>query len=444
MGRKSAPPPPMPDYQAIARQQAEAQTDLTNQQTWANRPTVNTPWGTQSWQASAGTDPSTGRPITQWTQNVSLSPQQQAALDSQMAVQTGLSQQAQNFLGRVGDTMNTAPNWGNLPQGGQVPQAGQLSTGAQPGQLVTNPGDAPQLRSQVGASGDYVSRAGDAAFAQARSRLDPQFAQQGADLESRLLSRGIARDSEAWNREVGNLDRARTDAYDTAQRSALQLAGSEAARMQGMDINAANLSQQDFGNMMALAAFGNQAQGQQFGQNQAAAQFGNQAQAQQFQQGLQGADLASRLRQQGISEMQMQRAQPLNELNALLSGQQVDNPSFPQFTNAAQGTAANQMQAEQLGYRGQLDSYNAMIGNQNARDSTAASNAAGLASLAFLAFSDRGIKRKIRAIGRTARGTTVYSYEINGKPQVGVIAQEAPREAVFNIGGVYAVDYSKV
>lgn len=450
MGKKSAPPPPpVPDYQGISQQQAQAQTDLTNQQTWANRPNINTPWGAQSWEASQGTDPSTGRPITQWTQNVSLSPQQQAALDSQMAVQTGLSQQAQSFLGRVGNTMNAPADWSGLPPAGAVPQAGQVQTGVQGTNIQTSAGQAPQLRTQMGGANQYASQAGDAAFAQAKSRLDPQFAQMGGDLESKLVARGIARGSDAWNREMGNLDRARTDAYDTASRSATQLAGSEAARMQGMDLNAANFGntagQQGFQNQMALAAFGNQAAGQQFAQNQAQAQFGNQAQAQNFQQGMQGSDLQSRLRQQGISEMQMQRSQPLNELNALLSGQQVGNPAFPQFQSAGVGTAPNAMQAAQLGYQGNIDQYNAMIGSQNAQNQTAAQNAGSLASLAaMIAFSDRALKRNIKPLWRTERGTQVYSYTINGKPAIGVLAQESPRESVVAIGDLFAVDYSKV
>jgi hypothetical protein len=50
-------------------------------QNYANRPTINTPWGSQSWQTQAGIDPSTGQSVTQWTQNTNLTPQSQAALD---------------------------------------------------------------------------------------------------------------------------------------------------------------------------------------------------------------------------------------------------------------------------------------------------------------------------------------------------------------------------
>jgi hypothetical protein len=447
----------------------------------------------------------TGKPREDWTQNVTLNPEQQAAMDSQMAVQTGLSGQAQQFLGRVNEAYQQPYGWGNLPasagpvQGGQLTQGvtpaalntgqiqgGPLTTGLSPTALNTQQFQGPQFQGGVGGSGQYASRAGDALYSQLTSRLDPQFQQRTGDLESKLVNQGIARGSEAWDRESGNLERARTDAYGNAGAQAAQMAGAEASRLQGMDVTAGQFgnqaAQQGFQNQLAgqqaqnqalnqqfaqqaqAGQFGNQAQqqawqqalggqqaqnqalSQQFTQQAQAGQFGNAAQQQQWQQGMAGADLQNRLRQQGISEEQMQRSQPLNELNALLSGQQVGNPQFPSFNSAAQGTAANQLGAANMGYQNQLDQYNAMINGQNQQQQNAIQGGVGLGTLAMMAFggSDRIWKTNIRPISKTKRGTTIYAFTMGGREQIGVIAQESPKDAVVDFGGVLVVDYSKV
>src|SRR3990172_3716783 len=124
MGKKSAPAPP--DYASIAQQQAGASQEQTAQQNWANRPTVNTPWGSQTWNASSTIDPSTGKPVTSWEQNIQLSPQQQQALDSQMAIQQGRSQGAQSLLNQSISAFQNPIDYGSLPQGAQSVQAQQL------------------------------------------------------------------------------------------------------------------------------------------------------------------------------------------------------------------------------------------------------------------------------------------------------------------------------
>jgi hypothetical protein len=496
MGKKSRPaPPPAPDYVGLARQEAEAnQRNLTNQ-TWANRPTINTPWGSQTWEATEGVDPATGQRVTQWTSNITLSPQQQAALDSQMAVQMGLSNQAQQFLGRVGAAMGQPFDWSSLPAAatGLTPQltgtGPALQTSFASGGPITNQiGDAGEiarafagggpLRKSVGGSGDYVSQAGDALYNQARSRLDPQFQQREADLEASLLNRGIVRGSEAWNREFDNLNRHRTDAYNDAAFRAAQLAGAEAARLQGMDIHAGQFQnqaagqefnqnaalahfqnqaqQQAFNQLAQRAAFQNQAAGEAFNQNAALAQFQNQAlqhmfanqlaaNQQNFHQLQQQQEFQQRLRQQAIAEQQMARSQPLNELNALLTGQQVGMPQMPSFHSAGMAATPNLLGAANMGYNAALGAYNAELANQQAARQGlfgAIGTAANIARM--FGFSDRRLKSRVHRIGTTARGTPLYIYNMHGRTQIGVLAQEAPPHAVIEIGGLLAVDYNEV
>lgn len=71
---------------------------------------------------------------------------------------------------------------------------------------------------------------------------------------------------------------------------------------------------------------------------------------------------------------------------------------------------------------------------------------ASLAAGAAASGSDRRFKTDIIQIGTTPGGTPLYSYRYKwgGGPQIGVMADEAPAEAVFYRNGYGFVDYSKV
>jgi hypothetical protein len=112
----------------------------------------------------------------------------------------------------------------------------------------------------------------------------------------------------------------RNDAYQTAMNNATAQASADASRVQGMDLNAAN--------------FGNTAQNQIFGQNLNAANFGNQAQQQDFAQQMNMSNYQNTLRQAQFAMQQQERLQPLNEMNALITGQQVGMPQMPTFNQA--------------------------------------------------------------------------------------------------------------
>src|SRR3954471_8470218 len=78
--------PAAPDYTGAARAQADSSKEVTRDATYANRPTINTPWGSQTWTSGSQIDPSTGQSVTDWTQNINLNPQAQEALNSQQAI----------------------------------------------------------------------------------------------------------------------------------------------------------------------------------------------------------------------------------------------------------------------------------------------------------------------------------------------------------------------
>lgn len=126
MSKGSAPP--APDYTGAAQETAKGNLQNLNQQTWANRPTQVTPWGTSSWTTStdnaayqralsdwqaSGFDPKTkpdASTFTTWTNNVTLSPQEQAALNSQQQIQQNQSQLAQGLQGQVQSQMQNGFN----------------------------------------------------------------------------------------------------------------------------------------------------------------------------------------------------------------------------------------------------------------------------------------------------------------------------------------------
>ena len=192
--------PEAPDYRGAAEEQGQASQAATTQQTWANRPTLNTPWGSMSWEAGQQRDPATGQMVTSWTGNLGLTPDQQSALDSQQRMQLGRSQMAEGLIGQTGEQLGTPLDFASA---GQARQAGE-----------------------------------DAIYGRMSSRLDPQWGERERALESRLISQGLQPGTEAYDNAMGDLGRQRTDAYSDAMYRAIEGGGNEAARQQGLDLGA--------------------------------------------------------------------------------------------------------------------------------------------------------------------------------------------------------------
>jgi hypothetical protein len=224
------------------------------------------------------------------------------------------------------------------------------------------------------------------------------------------------------------------------------------------------VGQQNNANALANAQFANQAAGQQFGQNisaaqlanQAAAQntgnaanlaaFGNQSVGQQFQQGLANAQLGNQAQQQGFQQQAYNQMQPINVINALRTGSQVQNPSYAQSAQMPQVAGADMLGATQQG-------YNAQIANVNAQNAASGGFMGGLMNLggAYL-MSDENLKTDIKRIGTHDLGMGIYSYSYKdgyNLPtgiQVGVMAQEVekviPEAVIVTDSGFKAVNYA--
>ena len=419
---KSAPK--APDYEAAAREQAQSSREVTEQQTWANRPDQVTPFGTQSWSNELQWDPSTQQYLNRWTQNTTLNPLSQEALDSQMRLTRDRSQLAEGLTGRMQNEYGQRMAWEGFDPLAATPEAQQYNVGQLQGSVDTS-----NLQG-VDPSQRYYQQAGDAAYNQWAQRAMPAQAAETDAARTRLYNMGLKEGDPAYDAEMAKVRMSQGDQQRQAAFDATKMAGAEASRMYGMDQGTRNMQMQE---LMQQAQLGNQA-----AQQQLQMQMG--AGAQQYGQQLSSANYQNQLRQQQIAEAMQQRGFSLNEINALLTGQQVGMPSMPGFQNAGRAEGTQNLQAAQMTGQANLDAF-------NAQQSATQGMMSGIGSIAggFM-MSERAFKRRIRRVGSTPGGTPLYSFQyvIGGPRRIGVMADEVPADAVINIAGVRFVNYSKV
>lgn len=483
-------------------------------QTNANRVNQVGPSGSIEWV----TDPTTGQKV----QKTSLTPEGQAALDAQNRITAGRSNAAADMLPGVTGGLSTPLDWGQMPTAptgapgsptfGRVGAGPNLTTDfgkidpntlAGVGQAQASSSSAQQAKeydlqkdldySSLGAMPEADDatrkRVEDAMFAQAKSRLDPQWEQTRREALDRRYAMGQREGDPSFNGTEDTLGRAQNDAYNQAIYSSIEKGGAEQSRLfdmamakrqqgvgeinnQGNFRNSAlmNQYQQGLGNAQmgtqvgmnnannatsvananasraqtgALAGLDYNRQGQVLG-NQALQQgfqnditstgFNNQVGQQDFTNSLQGQDQQMKIREQAIQDALRQRYTGLNEMNAMLSGQQVNpNPSFQNYNTATGYEGPNTYDAWQTAQAQSAANRNAMIG--------AAASVAGGA----MAMSDARLKSNVTRIGTTPGGYGWYEYDIGGRREQGVMAQEVPAEwTALHSSGYLMVDYSKV
>ena len=206
MGKSASSPPP-PDYAGAAREQGAANVETARVQGRMNNPNTYGPLGNQIVTWGDGDHP---------TIRQTLTPDAQAAFNSQQRVQSGLSELGEQSLGTVRGAISQPFN-PNLPR---------LQEGLQ------NVGDAPVNQGMTGQ-------------AAIMERLAPQQAQEAAATRQRLANQGLVPGGEAYDNEMRIQGQQQND-----QRTQ--------AALQGLSLDAG-------------------AQNQRFNQEQARAQFGNTA-----------------------------------------------------------------------------------------------------------------------------------------------------------------------
>jgi hypothetical protein len=371
-----------------------------------------------------------------------------------------------SFNGPAANT--TIANAGSIQQGpdaskflaGSGPDAGKFMAGAGP--------NAANFMAQSGLDTSNVAampiNAGTTAQQAIMSRLEPQLARNRVSTETQLINQGLRPGSEAYNNAATLLGQQENDQRTQAVLQGLGLDMSANAQGYGQALTSGQFGNQaqaqNFGQGNTQQALFNQAQGQNFGQGTTAQNTANQAtgqnytqnfntvaqnnagQQQQFAQNAQTAAFENQARQQALAEAIQQRQMPLNEISALLSGSQIANPTFQPYTGS-NIAAAPIAQTTQNAYNAAQNNYNQQVASNNA-------NTAGLFSLgsAAIGLSDRRLKTNIKRIGTHKLGVGIYEYDIMGKHDVGVMAQEVinvlPEAIHIHPSGYMMVNYGRL
>lgn len=427
--------PKAPDYEELAKQQAQMQQDLLAQQTQANRVNQYTPWGSVTW--------SNDRQFNQQAYD--------AAMNSYTQQQN--AQSNPNTQGY----WHTDPGWGDngasttwrqgTPQGGvygnqrggsqtQAPNPEDFySGGDQWSQTVKLSPEQQALFDQYNRIQQGMFGSQDAALGRVQDvysqgfnpttpsiydpnlatnnatdlmmrRINPQIDRRYEQLQSRLANQGITEGSEAWRNAMTQFDQGRNDAYNQASLAGINL-------------------------------------------------------------GMQQQGLTNQQQQQAFQNSAYLRQLPLQELQALMGGTQVSMPQMPGYSQAGQGQAPDLMGSANASYNAALNQYNADQAQQGGMMGGIGSLVGG--GLGFLAggglpgiglgaqmgagigglFSDERLKTDIKKIGVADNGLSIYSYRyvFGGPTQIGYMAQEVEKvfpKAVSELDGYKVVDYAKV
>lgn len=157
----------------------------------------------------------------------------------------------------------------------------------------------------------------------------------------------------------------------------------------------------------------------------------------EFQQGNIETDRYNEIRMNMINEELTRRGTSLNEMNAVISGQQVNPAVMGPVNLAGRPQTTDYLGAADSQYQGDINSFNAQQGGLQGLLS-------GGASLAGF-FSDRRLKRLIQRIGEF-RGYPLYVFRyVWGVTSIGVMSDEVNSDAVFkHPSGYDMVDYGRV
>ena len=405
--------PAVPDYAAAAEKTQQANMDMARYATRVNRPTQITPYGTQTWTNSGGFDqagydaamqaykdsyqPGTGRGgywkttgnggdqgwdrewvstgnegrytmpkpnrddfmrEDNWTQTTTLAPDLQAALDNEMALQKGRSQIGLDMLPMAEQSINrpigydTAQQWNSAPETSnfqaytdQLPTDNLQNVNALNNSDISN---TPTFDQQ------YVNDIKN----QALDYMRPEMQAAQESLDAQLAAQGITPGSEAYDRAQRRL----ADQQSRDQYNALRLGMDQANAMYQNQL--ANNAQQ-FGQRQGVFESQLATNKNQFGQNVMSDQaaFRNNQQANDlmqrtFDQQSQNAAFNNRVRQAQIAEDIQRQQVPLNNINALMNGQQVSMPNMPNFNTMATPQGADYLNAAKATYQGNLNNAN--------------------------------------------------------------------------------------
>ena len=246
---------------------------------------------------------------------------------------------------------------------------------------------------------------------------------------------------------------AQQQAYNQAQGNA-QFQNAAQAQQYGQNLSnmqAQNAAvNQRFGMDTSNQADSNNAQQLTFNAGLANANLNNEQLSQLYNQQLQSAQLSNQASNQQLAQNQAIQQNPLNILQALRTGAQLNTANLPQVGTSQPGQLANWQGADMLGAataQGQYDQsvYNAQAA-ANAQLMSAGIGAAGALGSAGIKKSDRRLKKNIKRIGTHVLGIGLYTWDyLWGQPFSGVMADEVeqvmPEAIVMHPSGFKMVNY---
>lgn len=382
-GGASAPPSINP-YQ-VSNAQQTANQNTANNSAFLNNVNQVTPFGTLTYDQTSGIYDGLGNWVPQFTAITQLSPEQQKLYDSQVNVTQGAYNLANQYVDRIGAataqpfSVSGAPAAPNVPTynatgGGALPTYNAGAVGTAPTGSSVNPLAAP------GAVTQYDDAYRNDVYSKMLQRASGAQADDRLALETRLANQGISIGTEAYRNAMDDYNRGINDfrigadissGQNAAQQYQSYLAGNQQQWGQGLDKYQADLAgnNQTFNQGLSTFNANLAAAGQHFDKNAMAYTLGNQQALQNFNVGSSLYTMGHDARKNYITEQQMLRMQPIQEVSALMGtggGQQY--PSFvptnnyqvaPTDVGAIFGMAAAQDQAN---YARQQQSQNAGTG----------------------------------------------------------------------------------
>jgi hypothetical protein len=313
-----SPEAPDPYATAAAQSQSNKETAITQQK--LNMTDQITPYGNLTYTQTGTYEDGTPK----FQANTTLSPELQKLVGGNIANAQGMSDTQGKLLGNVSDRLSQPLNLGWSETEARLNQLG-------------------------------------------RNTIDPQYEQQGAQLEQKLRNQGVTQGSEAYNNAMRSFGDQKAAAYNN-----LYLTGHNTA----------------------------------------------------------------------TNDLMSEYNQPLNSLNALRSGTQVSQPGINQAQTPQTGVQGTNIAGLiQDNYKTQAAQSQAQMGGLFGLGGTA------LSALAMMC--DRRLKTNIQRLGTGKHGLPTYTFNyIWGGPQhLGHMADEVEKvapQAVFEVGGFKAVDYSRI
>lgn len=177
--------PESPDYNNAARQQSASSRSNAEQTNAVNRPNVNTPLGSQTW---------TQNPDGTYTQNVSLSPEQQGLYNTETQNQQAMGNLGGTLINNAQDTLSTPFDASKVDGGQQAIQ--------------------------------------DAIYHKSTAMLDPQYQQREVAQRDQLAQQGFQTGTAGFDTAMGNFNRDRAGAYGDARDRAI--VGGQSAQAQAV------------------------------------------------------------------------------------------------------------------------------------------------------------------------------------------------------------------